>query len=434
MSEGWGALIKYITDSFGRRSVTKAMESTKELVMIKKEAGAINAIKQNRVKFYTLKSPIATIVLFFCIHSVTAQTDTDNSKTLIDSTTIERKIDSYLQSEMQMDNLPGISLAVIHSGKVILTRNIGFADKEAKKPITSETAFEIGSLTKQFTAAATMLLVEEEKLSLNDRILSYVDSTSGNWSAITVRQLLTHTSGIKDYTGVKELKKKMKQEFLDPKEVIQVMQALPLNFQPGEKHGYSNTNYFLLGLIITRVSGQPYQKFMEDRIFRPTGMISTRLTNGKAAPDLAQGYKYTGEKADYMKVTSDGGIISTSADLITWMNAFFGGKVIKKESLAEVLTPLTLNSGDHVDYGLGWIVTTDKFSGKELIQHGGFTYGFSNYITRLPTEDLTIIILTNSDRGYTRFYTKGIAAIYAPWLRDYWANDELDFREKKRKK
>ncbi|TMI77448.1 MAG: beta-lactamase family protein, partial [Bacteroidetes bacterium] len=113
--------------------------------------------------------------------------------------------------------------------KVILTRNIGFADKEAKKPITSETAFEIGSLTKQFTAAATMLLVEEERLSLDDRILSYLDSTSGNWSAITVRQLLTHTSGIKDYTGVKELKEKMKQEFLDPKEVIQVMQALPLN-------------------------------------------------------------------------------------------------------------------------------------------------------------------------------------------------------------
>lgn len=347
---------------------------------------------------------------------------------------IEQQVDAYLQSEIQLDKLPGLSLAVVRGDKVILTRGFGFADLEKKSPVTPETAFEVGSITKQFTAAAIMLLVEEGRLHLDDPILPYLDGASESWRNITIRHLLTHTSGIGDHTGDPVLKEKRKTQFLDPKDVLLVMGAKKLEFQPGEKHSYSNTNYFLLGLIVTKVSGQPYSRFMEERIFKPLGMTSTRLTDGKAAPDLAQGYKTSGAKVDYIHSTSEGGLISTVLDLAKWVMALDAGKVVRKESLGQMLTPLTLNNGNHVGYGFGWIINTDKSSGKAIIEHGGFTYGFSNFITRLPTEKLTVIALTNSDRGYTRFYTRGIAALYAPWLKEYWAEDELAFREKQKKR
>jgi len=334
---------------------------------------------------------------------------------------------------MQMDKLPGLSLAVLKGGKVILTRGLGFADLEKKTPVTPETAFEVGSITKQFTAAAIMLLVEDGKLHLDDPIVPYLDGASESWRSITIRHLLTHTSGIGDHTGDPVLKEKRKTQFLDPKDVLQVMGAKKLEFEPGEKHSYSNTNYFLLGLIVTKISGRPYSQFMAERIFKPLGMRSTRLTNGKAAPDLAQGYKTTGAKTDYINSTSEGGLISTVLDLAKWVMALDAGKVIKKESLAQVLTPLTLNNGNHVGYGFGWIINSDKSSGNPIIEHGGFTYGFSNFITRLPTDGLTVIALTNSDRGYARFYTRGIAALYSPWSKEYWADDELVFREKRKK-
>src|SRR5678816_4056252 len=130
------------------------------------------------------------------------------------------------------------------------------------------------------------------------------------------------------------------------------MGAKKLEFQPGEKHSYSNTNYFLLGLIVTKVSGRPYSQFMEERIFKPLGMRSTRLTDGKAAPDLAQGYKTSGAKVDYIHSTSEGGIISTVLDLAKWVMDLDAGKVVSKGSLAQMLTPLTLNNGNHVGLSL----------------------------------------------------------------------------------
>lgn len=352
----------------------------------------------------------------------------------VSNDTIERQVDAYLQSEMKIDKVPGLSLAIVRAGKIILAHGDGFADLKSKKLATADTAYEVGSITKQFTAAAVMLLVEAGKLHLDDPILTYLDGASESWNKITIRHLLTHASGIKDHTQVTELKEKRKKQFLDPREVLHVMGAKSLDFQPGEKHAYCNTNYFLLGLIITKVSGQPYARFMSERIFEPLGMSATRLTEGKAAPDLAQGYKYSGEKVDYINSTAEGGIISTVLDLAKWETALDAGQVLKRESLEQVLTPLTLNDGKRVGYGFGWIINTDKGSGKAVIEHGGFTYGFSNFITKLPSEQLTVIVLTNSDRGHTRFYTRGIAALYAPWLKEYWARDELDFREKHNKR
>jgi CubicO group peptidase (beta-lactamase class C family) len=365
----------------------------------------------------------------FCILAANGQ-----AQVITADADIEQRVDDYLRSEMQMDKIPGLSLTVMRDEKVLLTRNIGFADVGGKKPVTPDTAFEIGSLTKQFTAAAIMLLAEDHKLKLDDPIKAYIQDAPESWNKITIRNLLTHTSGIIDHTGIPQLKAKRMKQFLDPKEVLRVLATKPLEFQPGDKHAYTNTNYFLLGLIVTQASGQPYSHFMAERIFGPIGMSSTRLTDGKAAPDLAQGYKSTGKKVDYINSTSEGGIISTSKDLVKWLIAFDAGQVIKKESLAQVLTPLTLNDGRRVGYGFGWILNEDKPSGNAVIEHGGFTYGFSNFITRLPSEQqLTVIVLTNSDRGYTRFYTRGIAAIYAPWLKDYWARDELGFRDEQKK-
>jgi CubicO group peptidase (beta-lactamase class C family) len=353
---------------------------------------------------------------------------------LLETTAIEKQVNDYLQTEMRTDSVPGLSIAVVRAGKVVFAAGFGMGDVENKKPALPETAYEIGSITKQFTATATMMLVEEGKIHLDDPVTEYIRGAPDAWKRITIRNLLTHTSGIAEHTKIPELEEKRKREFLDPEEVVNVVGAKPLQFQPGERHVYCNTNYFLLGLIITRVVGSPYSQFMSGRIFTPLGMRSTRLTDGKGAPDLAQGYRSKGGKADYIRSTSEGGIISTVLDLAKWITAYQSGRVLKKQTIEQMWTPLTLNDGRRVGYGFGWIVNIDKTTGNTVIEHGGFTHGFSNFLSLLPSEQLAVIVLTNSDKGYTRFYSRGVAAIYAPWLKEYWARDELDFREKQNKK
>jgi D-alanyl-D-alanine carboxypeptidase len=347
---------------------------------------------------------------------------------------LEKRIDDYLQAEMRIDKIPGLSIVVVGDGKVLLMHGYGLANHESKKPVTPETAFEVGSITKQFTATAIMLLVEQGRLKLDDPITKNLDNAPAAWNGITVRHLLTHTSGIPDFTKLGEFKQKWKNsQLIASQELLQVLRAKPLEFIPGKKSVYGNSNYHLLGMIVEKVSGQGYKQFMAENIFKPLGMNTTRVTDGQAAADLAQGYETSGSKANYIKAFGEGGIVSTAQDLAKWAAALDSARLLKQESLEQMRTGLILNDGRRIGYGFAFIINRDRSTGNKIIEHGGFSFGFSNFMTRLALEKLTVFVLTNSDKGYARFYSRGVAALYAPWFKEFWASDEIDYREQHKK-
>src|SRR5262245_51034010 len=205
---------------------------------------------------------------------------------------LEKRVADFVQNEMMMDRIPALSVAVVHKGKVLLAQSFGYANPETKAPATAGTVYEIGSMTKQFTAAAVMLLVEQRKLDLDDPIAKFVGDLPPEWSKITVRHLLTHTSGIAEFTKLPEFETRFKQGGLIPAaEVLKVVVTKPLGSQPGEKFSYCNTGFHLLGLVIEKAGGQGYGQFMASHVFRPLGMTSTRVSEGGAEPGLAQGFK-----------------------------------------------------------------------------------------------------------------------------------------------
>ena len=340
---------------------------------------------------------------------------------------LEQRVDEYLQGEMKMDSVPGLSIMIMRDGKVLLARGYGFAQLETRLPAKPETVFELGSMTKQFTATAVMMLVEQGRIKLDDPITKYLANVPELWGQITVRHLLTHTSGIEEWTKLSELNE-WKKQFIPHATIVRVLASKPLTFRPGEKHVYCNSNYYLLGLIIEQASGQTYAQFMTEHIFSPLHMNATRISDARPATALAQGYDRGGGKVDYIKVFSDGGIVSSALDLAKWATAFDSEQLLTQESRKQMWTALTLNDGRRVGYGFGFLVNRDKETGNEIIEHGGFTFGFSNFLTRLPTEKLTVVILSNSNKGYARFYSRGVAALYAPWFKTFWAGDELEFR------
>jgi CubicO group peptidase (beta-lactamase class C family) len=208
---------------------------------------------------------------------------------------VSAKVDSVVEAQQKAQKIPGVSLAVCRDGKIIKASGYGLANVELGVPVTPETIFQTGSVGKQFTAMAVMMLVEEGKLQLDDRMTKYIPEPPSSWQDVTIRQLLTHTSGIADYGGEEGTMGKgvinFRRDYTEG-ELIQAFAKMPMDFPPGQNWSYSNTGYVLLGIIIHRVTGEFYGDFLQERIFRPLGMTSTRIiSEADIVPHRSSGYR-----------------------------------------------------------------------------------------------------------------------------------------------
>jgi len=329
-------------------------------------------------------------------------------------------VDTYAAAFIDKHQIPGLSLVVVQDGKVVKAAGYGFANLELHSPATTETAWEIGSITKHFTAEAVLLLVQDDKLGLGDTLGQHLDGVPPAWQPLTLRQLLTHTSGLKDWETEGLLN--FHREYTDA-EYIALMSPLALEFKPGERWSYTNTAYPLLGMVIARVSGKPYDEFVMERIFKPMGMGATRFSHPlEIVPHRASGYVDEGgrlRKGEPLRpriVEPNGAILTSVLDLAKWARAFEDDVLLKRESLIQMMTPGRLNDGSTFISGFGIFVT--QFRGHRLFLHNGSTPGgFSSVFYHYPDDKLTVFVLCNIDRGdaVNKVATR-VASFFVPGL------------------
>jgi D-alanyl-D-alanine carboxypeptidase len=348
------------------------------------------------------------------------------------------QIDDYIATQMARLHIPGASLSIIRDGRLIKAQGYGFANLELKAPATKDTVYEIGSNTKQFTAAAIMILVEEGKVRLEDPITKYFPEAPQTWRDITIRHLLRHTSGIQNHVALPHwldvFKTNLSFETAPTRdELLRMFFELPLEFQPGESWAYDNTGYYLLGIIIEKASGKSYWQFLDERIFRPLGMTATRSTDPRPiVPNRASGYEWKNDHFENRPVLlpaiafSAGSLLSTVEDMAKWDAALNSEKLLKKSSLDQTWTAAVTKGIARAlfNYGFGWFV--DSYHGHRLVQHSGGTPGFSLVIYRFLDDKLTIIILTNHSDRIVDQLAIDLAGICLPALKRPDANPDFD--------
>jgi CubicO group peptidase (beta-lactamase class C family) len=331
---------------------------------------------------------------------------------------VQSRIDSVVKAEMARQKIPGVGVAVVKGGEVLLSKGYGEANVEHHVPVTPETVFQSGSVGKQFTSAAVMLLVQDGKIALTDSITKYFPNAPASWKGITVRHLLTHTSGIPDYTtDAMDYRRDYTEDELE-----KMAFGVPPEFPPGSRWNYSNTGYVLLGIIIHKASGQFYGDVLRDRVFQPLTMRSARvISEADIVPHRAAGYELVkGELknqewvAPKLNTTADGSLYLSLEDYIAWDRGLRAKKILSPESWAAVYTPVTLTSGKRYPYGFGWSI--DTVAGQLRIHHGGAWQGFQTYIARYIGDDMTIVALSNLGGSQPVAIVDGIAAILDPAL------------------
>ena len=306
------------------------------------------------------------------------------------------QVDDYIQSEMKKNKIPGLSIAVIKNDKIIKAKGYGLANIELIVPATPDTVYQSGSTGKQFTATLVMMLVEKGKIKLDAKVSKYIKGTPKSWEKITIRHLLTHTSGLKNYDNYINPQRDYTDE-----QLIKLSESYPLDFEPGEKWKYSNTGYMVLGVIIKKVSGKFYGDLLHENIFIPLGMKTAGVVDTrKIIPNRAAGYELVNNDLQNqayvppsLSRTADGTLYMTVLDFSKWDAALYTDKLLKKSDLDLMFTPVKLNNGKTFSYGFGWFI--GDMNGHRLIEHGGEFQGFSSYISRYVDDKLTIIILSN---------------------------------------
>jgi len=324
------------------------------------------------------------------------------------------EVDDFVNAEMAKRQIPGLALTIIRSGQETKSAAYGFANLELKSPTKLETVFEIGSLTKQFTAACILLLAQDGKLSVDDKVSKYLAEIPPGWSNITLRHLLNHTSGIKNYTGVDgfELRRHLTQQ-----QFIKALAALPPDFAPGEQWKYCNSGYNLLGFIVENVSGKNYWTFLSERIFGPLGMSSATnrdprlLVLNRADGYIQKNGAFFNRDSDLTDVFSAGAIVMTIGDLAKWNASLNTEKILTAASKAQMWTSGKLNNGEDCHYGFGWRL--GPYQGHKNSGHSGSTSGFSASLQRFPDDNVTVILLCNSDEpNVATTLAKTIASFY----------------------
>jgi CubicO group peptidase (beta-lactamase class C family) len=294
---------------------------------------------------------------------------------------------------------PGAAVLVTKDGEVLLRKGYGLAEMELSVPIEPDMVFRIGSVTKQFTAAAILLLEQRGKLSVDDDIRKHLPDYPTAGRTIRIEHLLTHTSGIRSYTDMPAFWERMRED-LTVDELIATFRDEPLGFEPGEKYAYNNSGYVLLGAIIEKASGKSYEAFLRENIFEPLGMSRTYYGSAsRIIPGRAQGYAgANGEfaNAEYLSMTlpyAAGSLLSTVDDLSKWDRALYGTDLLSRASLEAWWKPYRLASGDVIDYGYGWGLSS--YRGRQVIGHGGGINGFLCQVLRVPEERVFVAVLTN---------------------------------------
>jgi D-alanyl-D-alanine carboxypeptidase len=310
-------------------------------------------------------------------------------------------IDALLKGSFPSEG-PGAAVVVVKDGRTLFRKAYGTASLELGVPLQPDMVFRLGSITKQFTAAAILMLAEEGKLSLQDPIEKHLPGYPTQGHVITIEHLLTHTSGIQSYTDMPGWMTSRIQGPMTVTELVDAFKKEPMQFAPGERWAYNNSGYILLGAIVEKASGKTYEAFVRERIFQPLGMASSCYDRTEAiVPKRAPGYTREGDQprnARYLSMTQPyaaGSLASTVDDLARWDASLYTEKLLKKASLDRAWTPYVLKNGKATGYGYGWGVSTLR--GRRAISHGGGIFGFSTYAVRLPDERLYVAVLCNSD-------------------------------------
>jgi len=327
----------------------------------------------------------------------------------------EAKIDRFVRQEMLAHQIPGVSLAVLRRGKIVLLKSYGFANVEHQTPVKPSTIFQSGSIGKQFTAAAVMILVQENKISLDDKVTKYFPDAPPAWKDITVQHLLTHTSGMGDYPSEIDLQHDYTEE-----QYFESFKKAPLDFAPGSSWNYSNIGYATLGFLIRKVTGKYYGDFLQERIFKPLSMTTARIiSEDDIVPNRAAGYRLVnGQLKNQAWVspstnsTADGSLYLSILDLAKWDAALYSDQLLTQSSREKIWTPVKLSDGTTKDYGFGWHLT--ELHGRRMALHGGAWQGFKSHIVRFLDTDLTLIFLANSWETRDFKFARGLAACFYP--------------------
>jgi len=317
---------------------------------------------------------------------------------------VRSPLESIVSSAYSAD-APGVAVIVVRDGAVLYRGARGLANLELAVPLRPESVFRVGSITKQFTAAAILLLAEEGKLSLSDPVTKFLPDYHAQGHAVTIQHLLSHTSGIANYTELPEWQATLRAD-VSVRQLIDIFQDKPFDFAPGEHWKYDNSGYILLGAVIEKISGQKYGDFLRARIFEPLGMSSSRyedlaqITNARAAGYMRDGAGW--RNADYLSMSQPyaaGALISCIDDLARWNAAIESGHLLKPASWQRAQQSFTLSDGTPTRYGAGWIV--GRVGPVATVEHGGGINGFNAYVLRAPAQHLYVAVLANASPPQT---------------------------------
>jgi CubicO group peptidase (beta-lactamase class C family) len=323
--------------------------------------------------------------------------DSSNSHMLTVSEMPSTQVGSLIREHMARYTIPGLSIAIARQGTLLHAAGYGLANLEHNVPATVETIYQTASVGKQFTAALIMLLAERGLVRLDDRIASHFETAPTSWFAITVRHLLTHTSGISD-EGLQSLNLRL--DYTEA-EILERILSSPLEFEPGTRWSYSNSGYVLLGLLIHGLTGRFYGDLLRDWIFTPLGMTTAQVIDESSIiPNRAAGYQLEGaaiRNQEYVSPTlnrtADGALYVTVFDLIKWDHELSSGSLLSRASRESMWSPVLLANGSSYPYGFGWDLESTPRGA--LAQHDGEWQGFSTHFARYLDDGLTIIILAN---------------------------------------
>jgi CubicO group peptidase (beta-lactamase class C family) len=314
---------------------------------------------------------------------------------------LSEAIDRVVRVEMEESGISGVAVGVARGARIVHRAGYGFADVENRIPVTPETVFNIGSITKQFTAALILDLVDEGALALDEPLTKHLPGYPTWGPEVTVEMLLTHTSGIKNYTTMERWWETLAVE-MPPRRLIGIFESEPFDFRPGSRFSYSNSGYVVLGWLAEQVTGQPYGGILNERLFVPLELPSTRYCDDQAlVPNRARGYTVTdGElrHSTYVSMSqafAAGAICSNVDDLIRWTRLLARGEVIGRDGYGAMTTPATLADGSQIEYGYGMAI--GYLEGHHRVGHVGGTLGFSSQIAHYEDDDVTVVVLTNTE-------------------------------------
>ena len=324
-----------------------------------------------------------------------------------------------MERAMQDLKIPGISVGIIREGEIVHARGYGYANVEHQVPVKLETVFQSGSVGKQFTAMAIMILIDQGKLHLDDSIRMYFTDSPVDWRNITIRHLLTHTSGLSDYPESINFRADYSEE-----QIYQEIKKTSLLFQPGDQWKYSNLGYVMLGILIRRASGQFYGDFLREHVFNPLNMTTARvISDADIIPNRASGYVLVDGHlqnqpwvSPTLNTMADGALYLTFYDMLKWNAALQEHRLLPcLESFDEMWTPVKLNNGTSFPYGFGWRLSK-AVNGMRIVEHGGVWQGFQAVIIRVLDAEVTVIFFTNLN--YLDVYTLGglVLKLYDPEL------------------